>query len=96
VKRSNWLHFEWFHYLVSNFFQKNNVFKGVKISSETGRYGGILVRFRARSQQERLDVFEELFQASNLIRHDWGIGEIERLKIDFFEQKNSSQGKFYA
>jgi hypothetical protein len=96
IELLNEIHFGWFNYLVSNFFQKNNVFKDFKISNSVGRYGGILVRFRARSQQNRLDVFEDLFQASNLIRNHWGVGEIERLKIYFLEQKNSSQGRFYA
>jgi len=59
----------------------------MKIHREKGNYGGILLTFRARSQQNRLDVFEDLFQASHLIRSDWGIGEIARLKQEFLQNK---------
>jgi hypothetical protein len=88
IELLNEIHFEWFTYLVSNFFQKNNIFKDFKISSEAGRYGGILLRFCATSQQNRLDLFEQLFQASCLIREDWESGRIKTLKKDFIVQKN--------
>lgn len=83
----NEIHYRWFDYLVVNFFMKHNVFTDVKINHEKGSYGGVLLKFLARSQQHRLDVFEQLFQGANLIRNDWGIGEIARLKQEFLQRK---------